>query len=152
MQIYLPSISEILMAIKFHFLEPIKFNQRKKVKLLVNSLFEKEKKNLNSLDIIFCSDDYLLQINREFLSHDYFTDIITFDLSEIPSRIAGEIYISTDTAMANATRYKVLSFNEFLRLIIHGSLHLCGYGDKKKSDKVLMSTKENAYLSLFETL
>ncbi|HMK06932.1 MAG TPA: rRNA maturation RNase YbeY, partial [Flavobacterium sp.] len=141
----------ILMSITFHFLHPVQLLKRKKIKVLVQRLFSNEKKLLNNLDIIFCADEYLLDMNQKYLSHDYYTDIITFDLGDGDS-VAGEIYISAETAKSNSQFYNVLLFNELVRLIIHGSLHLVGYGDKNKKDKVIMSAKENEYLSLFETL
>lgn len=136
----------------FHFLHPVQLQQRRKIKHLVHTLFASEQKSLHSLDIIFCSDAYLLDINRKFLSHDYFTDIITFDLAGVDGPTEGEIYISVDTARTNAKTYNVLLSNELLRLIIHGSLHLCGFVDKTPRDKNRMSAKENQYLSLFETI
>ena len=140
------------MAITFHFIHPVQLPQRKRIKLLVNNLFQKEGKNLSALDVIFCSDEYLLKINKKFLKHDYYTDIITFDLSEDMEAVTGEIYISVETAKSNAVLFNVLVFNELLRLIIHGSLHLCGYEDNTTERKSIISLKENEYLSQFETV
>lgn len=140
------------MAITFHFLRPTNFVKRKRMRLLLEQLFTDENKEVETLDIIFCSDPYLLQINQQYLAHDYFTDIITFDLSNPGAGIVGEIYISVDTAKTNAKVFKTLLDNELSRLIIHGALHLCGYTDKKSAEKRAMTDKENQYLSLLETI
>ena len=139
------------MPVTFHFVSPVKLSSRRKIATLVKTIFAQEDKKLDSLSIIFCDDDYLLEMNVRYLSHNYFTDIITFDLSENDKTI-GEIYISIDSAKNNAKKYKVLLINELIRLITHGCLHLCSYRDKKKVDKTLMTAKENEYLLLFETM
>ena len=129
-------------------IKPINLTGKQKVKQFIELLFKKEKKPLNQLDYIFCSDPYLLEINKSFLQHDYFTDIITFDLSEGKETI-GEIYISVDTVKDNAKDHTVTFQNELLRVIFHGALHLCGYGDKKKSEITIMRQKEDYYLHLY---
>ena len=139
------------MAVTFHFQHPVKLPRRKMLKKLVAIIFHEEGTKFGKLDIVFCNDLYLLEINRTYLSHDHFTDIITFDYSETDTKI-GEIYISVETANANASLYKVLLFNELIRLIVHGSLHLCGYTDKTKPNKFLMTQKENHYLAYFEKM
>ncbi|MBS1665838.1 MAG: rRNA maturation RNase YbeY [Bacteroidetes bacterium] len=137
--------------IYFHSLESIHFlSSRKKIKAFLEVLFKKEKRELNELHYIFCSDDYLLKINQEHLQHDFYTDIITFDLSSTNETI-GEVYISVDRLKENAQIYHTQFSNEALRLIFHGALHLCGYKDKKKSDKERMTQKENFYLKKFST-
>ena len=113
-------------------------------------IFKKEKKPLNSVSYIFCSDEFLLQMNRDFLQHDYYTDIITFCLSEKAEPIEAEVYISLDRVKDNAQNLKSGIKQETLRVIFHGALHLCGYKDKKKSEIVLMRAKEDQYLRLFE--
>lgn len=115
------------------------------IKLAVINLFKKEKKVLERLDYIFCSDRYLLQINKDFLQHDYYTDIITFDLSE-STKIKGEIYISLDRVKDNSTNHNTSYTDEVLRVIFHGALHLCGYKDKKKKEIQVMREKEQYYL------
>ncbi len=122
---------------------------RRLIKRFVEDLFVEEGKELEQLSYIFCSDEYLLQINRQFLKHDYYTDIITFDLSEGKETI-GEVYISVDRLKENACVLQVSFREEALRVIFHGALHLCGYKDKKKSESDLMRTKEGYYLRLFE--
>lgn len=118
------------------------------LKEMVWSLFKKEKISVSRLDYVFCSDDYLLEINKKFLRHDYYTDIITFDLSDADS-IKGEIYISIDRVKENAILQSAAFKDELARVIFHGALHLCGYKDKKKSEINLMRQKENYYLKLF---
>ena len=106
-----------------------------------------EEKVLGDLTIIFCSDDYLLEVNREHLDHDYYTDIITFDYSDFPT-VSGDLFISVDRVKENATDFNVSFEHELQRVIIHGFLHLCGYFDKTNEDELLMRSKENQSLSL----
>ena len=138
------------MSTRFHFLNKIKLENRKLLKTHLSNLCIEENKELISLDFIFCSDDYLLQINRQYLHHDYHTDIITFSLDDSDnSKISGEIYISVDTVKANSMIYKVSVSNELHRVIFHGVLHLCGYGDKSKKEKERMTQKENDNLDTY---
>ncbi|MDB5191601.1 MAG: ybeY [Segetibacter sp.] len=126
-------------------------NNKKALKAFIESVFIQEGHTLSQLNYIFCSDEYLLQINKDFLQHDYYTDIITFDLSEARENgIIGEVYISADRVKDNAGQNKVSKREELLRVIFHGALHLCGYRDKKKSEITLMREKEDYYLRLFE--
>ena len=106
-----------------------------------------EYKELGDVTIIFCSDDYLLEVNREHLEHDYYTDIITFDYSDFPV-VSGDLFISVDRVKENATDFNVSFEHELHRVIIHGFLHLCGYFDKTNEDELLMRSKENQALSL----
>ncbi len=99
---------------------------------------------------IFCDDDYLLKINQDFLQHDYYTDIITFDNS-IGKKIEGEIYISTDRIKENAIEYQVSFEEELNRVLIHGILHLLGFKDKTTEEQDFMTKKENEALFLFDT-
>jgi rRNA maturation RNase YbeY len=138
------------MDISFNFLSPISLENRTILKQFVSRIFKKEKRKLSTLSFIFCSDSYLLHINKTYLQHDYFTDIITFDLSEPGSgSIDGEIYISTDTVRSNATRFGTTVKNELHRVIFHGVLHLCGYHDKTDQEQKLMTQKEDHYLKLY---
>ena len=107
-----------------------------------------ENKELKHLNYIFCSDEYLLEINKEYLSHDYYTDIITFDNSEAPNDIEGDIFISVDRVYDNANSLNTDQDEELRRVIIHGLLHLIGYNDKTDDQQITMTEKENAYLSL----
>ena len=106
---------------------------------------------ISGLQIIFCSDDYLLKINQDFLSHDYYTDIITFDLGSKGSEfIEGEIYISLDRVKDNAILHGVSYKKELHRVIFHGVLHLLGFKDKKKADQLVMRAMEDEFLLDYE--
>ncbi|WP_242120060.1 rRNA maturation RNase YbeY [Aestuariivivens sediminicola] len=100
---------------------------------------------------VFCSDDYLYQINVGFLNHHTYTDIISFDY-KLGKTLHGEIYISVDRVKDNAKRYNVEFYNELCRVMIHGILHYCGYKDKSENEIVLMREKEDYYLSVLEIL
>jgi rRNA maturation RNase YbeY len=121
----------------------------KELKLFIEHIFRKEKKRLGSINYIFCSDKRVLEINRTFLKHDYYTDIITFDLSEGPETTA-EVYISVDRVRDNAKTIGASFKSELHRVIFHGALHLCGFKDKKKADQALMRKKEDQYLVLYK--
>lgn len=123
---------------------------KQSLKKFIERLFAREGVELNNLSYVFCSDDYLLDINRQFLRHDYYTDIITFDLrSNHADPVTGEIYISADRVKDNATEHKTDPKEELLRVIFHGSLHLCGFNDKTKREKSMMRQKEDEYLRLY---
>jgi probable rRNA maturation factor len=111
-------------------------------------LQEETKKQKGAICIVFCNDKQLLKINQEYLQHDFFTDIITFDYSE-ENTISGDLTISLERVKENAIRFKTTYFVELLRVIIHGVLHLCGYKDKRSLEKILMRFKENLYLNNF---
>jgi probable rRNA maturation factor len=110
---------------------------------------EKEKKDCGQIAYIFCSDDYLLDLNQRFLNHNTYTDIITFDYSE-GKILNGEIYISIDRVKENAQNFEADFEKELLRVIIHGALHLAGYKDKTKEQKEKMRKKEDKYLSIYK--
>lgn len=135
-------------TIRFHFLKKISLVDRRSVKSIIGILFKREKKKLAQLDYIFVSDKRLLEINREFLQHDDYTDIITFPLSDRGDPITGEIYISVDRVRENAARYGTAIKTELLRVIFHGALHLCGYGDKTAPQQRIMRQMEEKYLRL----
>lgn len=136
--------------IQFFFLEPFSFlKERKRLKSFLIKVAAKNR-SIKSLNIIFCDDEYLLSINRQFLQHDYYTDIITFDLS--PSRkapIEAELYISIDRVKENATLIGDPYYKELHRVIFHGLLHLMGHGDKTKKDKEVMRNLENKLISRY---
>lgn len=113
----------------------------------LKSAVEAEGKRLGQLNIIFCSDDYLLDINKKFLSHDYYTDIITFDYCE-GVLVSGDLFISIDTVRENSSMYNSDFDTELARVMVHGVLHLIGYDDHSESDQIEMRTKENQYLEL----
>ncbi len=131
------------------FSEDIVFNlsQKQKIREWINKAVREEGfRRVSELNFIFCSDNYLLDINKQYLDHDTYTDIVTFDSSEKEGVIAGDIFISVDRVRENALKFSVSEIDELHRVIIHGVLHLCGYRDKKKEEKALMRKKENEYL------
>ena len=137
-------------AIRFHSADrSLEIKGKTGLKFFIESLFRKEGKKLASLSYVFCSDAFLLQMNRDYLQHDYYTDIITFGLSEAGHPIEAEIYISLDRVKDNARVHGCTYKEEVLRVVFHGALHLCGYSDKKKSEITLMRDKEDHYLRLF---
>lgn len=129
----------------------VSLRDRNRLKTFILSLFKKEGKKVDSINYIFCSDARLLEINRNFLRHDYYTDIITFDLSE-SDKITAEIYISVDRVRDNAKQVGSSIRSELHRVIFHGALHLCGYGDKKKEEIKIMREREDHYLEKWEGL
>lgn len=135
-------------AIQF-FTESVSYNlpQKNKIKKWLKSAIEKEGYGLQELTFIFCSDDYLLGINQQYLNHDTYTDIITFDNSEADKQIVSDIFISIDRVKENAKIFKTTPFDEVCRIMIHGTLHLLGYKDKGKAAKTLMTQKEDEYLA-----
>lgn len=138
------------MSIQFFCAETsIALLQKKKLKIFIEQLVCEQKRTLSSLSVIFCKDDYLLNINRQFLKHDYYTDIITFNLAENVAIIEGEIYISIERIRENATINLVSQNKELHRVIFHGVLHLCGYKDKSKKEKERMTAAENKYLDKY---
>ncbi len=104
---------------------------------------------IEALNFIFCSDPYLLKINQDYLQHDYFTDVITFDHAEAANLLMGDIYISIDRVQENAHSFGVTFLHELLRVMMHGLLHLLGYDDKQVSLQKLMRQREDHYLSLY---
>ncbi|MDE3253114.1 MAG: rRNA maturation RNase YbeY [Bacteroidota bacterium] len=120
------------------------------LKNFIAGLFKREQTSLASLTYVFCSDDYLLRINQDFLQHDYYTDIISFDLTEPGGKKEAEIYVSLDRVKDNARTLGIPFRTELYRVLFHGALHICGYKDKKKSEIALMREKEEQYLRLFD--
>ena len=113
----------------------------------IRSLAKQELREIGDITFVFCDDNYLHKINLEFLDHDTYTDIITFDYST-GNEIISEVYISVDRVAENAKKFSQTFENEIHRVMIHGVLHLCGYKDKLAKDKQIMRDKENHYLSL----
>ncbi len=112
---------------------------------------ESEIFTLGDISVIFCSDNYILDINQRFLQHDYFTDIITFDYSE-NGRISGDLFISVDSVRENSIEYGTEFEDELHRVIVHGILHLIGYDDHTEEEIRTMRSKENYYLSVFDLM
>jgi probable rRNA maturation factor len=133
-----------------YFFEDIEFklDNSNKISSWRSDVISKEKYNLTSINYIFCSDEHLLKVNREYLSHDYYTDIITFNNSEADNQIEGDLFISIDRVAENAKVNNESFDKELNRVMIHGVLHLLGYNDKTKEEQIMMREKENAYLSL----
>lgn len=126
------------------------FKGKRLLQSFVVDLVKAERNIPCRLQYVFCSDEYLHGINVSFLEHDDYTDIITFDLSiDSNSLIEGEIYVSVDRVVANAEEFVVSFEEELLRVIFHGALHLCGFGDKSEVDRIQMRAKENEYLLKF---
>lgn len=119
-----------------------------KLRSWLQQVAKNENSRLRSLNCVFCSDEYLLEMNKSYLDHHYYTDIITFDNSIDEGIIEGDLFISIDRAAENAIDLKVDQMDEIHRLMVHGLLHLLGYQDKEKQDKALMTQKEDYYLSL----
>ena len=135
------------------FSADITFNPKgkKKIRLWIQDVLKKEKTdNYDFINIIFCSDSFLMDINRRFLNHDYYTDIITFKDAGTDNHFEGELYISIDRIKENCQKLRVSFQKELYRVIIHGILHLCGYKDKRKKEKQLMRSSENRYLQNVE--
>ena len=138
--------------VRFHMIQPFSFNEKKKLKEAVADLMENEGRTFESLDYIFCSDEYLLDINQAYLKHDDLTDIITFDLSDNPGTIKGEIYISVERVQDNSLLFNTSFRDELARVVFHGALHLCGYKDKSKKEQKDIREKEDFYLSGFKCI
>lgn len=134
--------------IQFHYLvPPFYFPNRMHLKNFLLYLFRKEEYKINAVNYIFCSDDYLLEINQAHLDHDTYTDIITFQYSALSEPILSDIYISIERVKENSATYNVSFSRELSRVILHGALHLCGYKDKTKAQVQEMRAKEDFYLS-----
>ena len=121
------------------------------LKAFIGSIFEEEHCEFESVSYVFCSDAYLLPLNRKYLNHDSFTDIITFTLSGSSLPIISEIYISVERVKDNAENLKMDFVKELYRVMIHGILHLCGYSDHTKKLKTQMRGKEDYYLSKLDS-
>ena len=123
--------------------------KRSVLKAFIEKAIKKEGLRIERLQYIFCSDKYLLGINKSYLQHDYYTDIISFDLSETKGKLIGEVYISIDRVKDNAKTHKTSLKEELLRVIFHGALHFCGYTDKKPSDIKKMRSQEDKWLKSY---
>ncbi len=137
--------------IHFHT-EDIKFvfKNKTEIKQWITSVAKGKKRKVGDLGFVFCSDDFLLRLNKEYLNHDTLTDIITFDYSKDDNQlpISGDIYISIDRIRENAVKFNKSFENELHRVIIHGTLHLLGYADKTKAAKLEMTKQEDMALNL----
>jgi probable rRNA maturation factor len=133
------------------FSEEINFTFKKKIKTRnwLSNVIREENNSPQNINYIFCSDEYLLELNKKYLHHNTFTDILTFpDLSN-SKKISGDIYISIERTKENAEKYQQTFDKELARIMVHGILHLLGYKDKAPEDKELMTLKEDYYLTKF---
>lgn len=128
----------------------IPLKNRKLLRSCLQALIKKENKKVTSVhvNVVFCNDLYLLSLNKSYLNHDTFTDVITFDYCE-NGMFGGDIFISTDRVKENADVFKQTFQSELLRVVFHGFLHLSGLGDKSKAEEIIMRSKEEEYLKLF---
>ena len=134
--------------LKFSSSTSFRLTSQKRISLWLLAVISSEEKVLKEVSFNFCNDQELLKVNQEFLSHDNLTDIITFDYSD-PSGIMGEVLISTERVKDNALGFDQLFDVELRRVMVHGVLHLCGYKDKSDDEKILMTKKEDFYLSRY---
>lgn len=130
------------------FSEEISYNlpNKRKIKAWIKDTVLAEGFELDEMNFIFCNDAYLLDINKKYLGHDTFTDIITFDNSEVEKHVTSDVFISIERVKENSKTYNTAIYDEVCRIIIHGTLHLLGYGDKSLSEKEKMTMKEDYYL------
>ncbi|HEY5406540.1 MAG TPA: rRNA maturation RNase YbeY [Ginsengibacter sp.] len=122
---------------------------KKELKTFLTSIFDRENVDFQSVSYIFCRDGFLLNLNKKFLNHNTYTDIITFSLSATETPISAEIYISAERVQENSASLAVDYQEEILRVMIHGILHLCGFSDHTDAEKKIMRQRENFYLSKY---
>lgn len=127
----------------------VELRDRARLKSFIRYIFKSEKRRFKNIIVIFCSDEELLRINRTFLNHNFYTDIITFNLAKNDQLIDAEIYISLDRVRENANHLELSLKSELHRVIFHGALHLCGYSDMKKKEIKKIREKEDFYLSKY---
>lgn len=143
-------MKEALQAIHFHYLvTPFHFANRTTLKHFIYTQLTKEGKGIETINYIFCDDDYLLQMNQQYLKHDTLTDIITFELSPKTQPLLADIYISVERVRENASLFQSGFNKELHRVIFHGALHLAGYKDKNPNDQSIMRGKENDWLNRY---
>jgi probable rRNA maturation factor len=124
-----------------------KLTKKQVIRQWLKQQAEAEGYTVGDLNYMFCSDEHVLQVNRDFLQHDYYTDIITFDMSEEEDKIEGDIFISVDRVADNASQLAITPEQEMRRVLAHGMLHLCGYGDKTDEEAAQMRAKEDEWLA-----
>ena len=128
-----------------------KLKGKTRIKQWLRLVAESEVYTLGNISVIFCSDNYILDINQRYLQHDYFTDIITFDYTQ-GTKISGDLFVSVDSVKENSVEYGVEFEDELHRVIVHGILHLIGYDDHTEEDIRVMRSKEDYYLSLLDLI
>jgi len=137
---------------KVHFFShdiPTSLKNTTNLKHFIELIFRKEMQTLDSINYIFCSDRVILEINKKYLNHDFYTDVITFDLSPDNKSISAEVYISIERVRDNAKQLGLSIKAELHRVLFHAALHLCGYNDKKKKGKEIMRKRENELLDKY---
>lgn len=134
-------------SIEFHAVNEFNLSEPNTVRDWLSMVVDEEQKKTDQLVYIFCDDKYLHKLNVQFLNHDTYTDVITFDES-LGNQLSGEIYISVERVKENASSFGVSFEEELHRVMVHGLLHLCGYKDKTEEETLEMRRKENYYLSL----
>ncbi len=127
------------------------FFTEKQLQAWLDAIASEHSRSIGEISFIFCSDDYILDVNRQYLQHDYYTDVITFDNSE-DGLLCGDVFISLDTVRSNAELFRVSFEEEFYRVICHAILHLIGFKDKTDADDVEMRKQEDHCLKLLESL
>jgi rRNA maturation RNase YbeY len=137
--------------IEFYSETEFKIDNKNKITRWIKHIIINEGNELSEISYVFCDDDFLLKLNKEYLGHDTLTDIITFDNS-VGNIIGGDIYISVERVKENARIYSTTLLNEIHRVMIHGVLHLCGYKDKSKAESNNMKAKEEEALQLLKSL
>ena len=136
--------------IRFHYVDQrFYFPNRTRLKAALNTLLAQEGKHLDAINVIFCNDAYLLNLNQDYLSHDTYTDIITFELSLPGTPLLADIFISIQRVKANAAELRVPFQEELHRVIFHGFLHLAGYKDKTAKDQLIMRAQESECLQSY---
>lgn len=137
-------------SIFFHFMtDAFTLKDRTALKAFIANLFKKEQKPIETINYIFCNDEYLLGLNKSYLKHFTLTDIITFELSHPSEPAISDIFISIDRVRENAKIFKTTFYRELLRIMFHGALHICGYKDKKVEHQNMMRLKEDFYLNKY---
>ncbi len=134
--------------IDFNYETDFVLENEEAISVWISNVIGSENKKLGEINYIFCDDEYLLEINKEHLQHDYYTDIISFDYT-VGNEISGDMFISIDRVKENAQDFNVSFDEELKRVIVHGVLHYCGYKDKSEEDELLMRNKEDEKLAMF---
>ncbi len=136
--------------IDFHSLDVnLRVKDRDKLKAFIALVFKKERTSFQSVRFIFCNDPYLKALNKKFLNHNYYTDVLSFQLSGPSEPLEADIYLSLDRIRDNAVQFRTTMQKELLRVMFHGVLHLCGLEDQTLAQKLLMRKKEDLYLNLY---
>jgi probable rRNA maturation factor len=136
--------------IHFHFaFHPFTLRNRTELKQFIESIFIRERRRCQALNVIFCNNRKIRSLNKEYLGHDHATDILTFDLSKKGESIVSDLFISQEQVKLNARQFRTSFKKEIHRVVFHGILHLCGYKDKTKKDRSVMRAREDYYLNKY---